>query len=265
MRITFLGTGSAMPTGERAQTGILLEGGDRPLLIDCGSGVLNNLARTDVGYEGVSTVLLTHHHLDHVSDLLALLKARWLAGEDHLEVVGPRGTEDLVEGLLGVHDYLQGRVDPSIREVEPTDGGDVDREAFEVAGYEVRALETRHSMYCLAYRLSIPGEREPDRDPPAFAFSGDTEAFEELVEFADGSAVLAHDCSFPDGVDVDNHPTPSELGRVLAGADAELGRVYLTHCYPHTEGRHDGMLASIAEHYDGDVRFAADVRSLTVE
>ena len=112
MQVTFLGTGAAMPTGDRSQTGLLLAdpGGDSdPLLVDCGSGALGALAATDVGYEAVGSVLLTHHHLDHVSDLLPLLKARWLAGETALEIVGPDGTEALVEDLLAVHDYMQGR------------------------------------------------------------------------------------------------------------------------------------------------------------
>jgi len=257
MQITFLGTGSAMPTGERQQTGLLLEGGDRPLLVDCGSGVLSQLASTDVSYEGVDTVLLTHHHLDHVADLLPLLKARWLAGEETLTVLGPEGTESLVEELLEVHDYLQGRVDLSFREVGPG--------KFSVADYEVSAMETRHSMYCLAYRFAIPREATHDRDPPAFTFSGDTEAFPELIEFADGSAVLAHDCSFPDGVDVDNHPTPTELGEALAAADADVGRVYLTHLYPHTRGRRQGMIQSVQDRWEGDVRLAKDRRELTVE
>ena len=245
MNVTFLGTGSAMPTGERFQTGLLLEGGDEPLLVDCGSGVLHALAATDVGYEGVGTVLLTHHHLDHVSDLMALVKARWLAGEEHLRVVGPPGTGDLLDGLFDVHEYLQGRVDLTVDEVEPG--------TFSLAGFDVEAVETVHSMYCLAYRF--------ERDGSAFTFSGDSEATEAVADLADGSDVLAHDCSFPDEIDVDNHPTPTQLGRVLAGRD--LGRVFLTHLYPHTDGKRDEMLASIGEHYDGEVRFARD--DLTVD
>jgi len=97
-----------------------------------------------------------------------------------------------------------------------------------------------------------------------FAFSGDSEAFEELVAFADGAAVLAHDCSFPDGVDVSNHPTPTQLGRTLAAAEADIGRVYLTHLYPHTRGSHEEMLQSIGDHYDGDVRVARDGLSIDV-
>ncbi|WP_256289604.1 MBL fold metallo-hydrolase [Halobellus inordinatus] len=250
MRLTFLGTGSAMPVPDRVQTGLLLESGDRSLLVDCGSGVLHRLASTDVGYEGVSSVLLTHHHLDHVADLLPLLKARWLAGEEYLEVVGPAGTKSLLDGLLDVHDYLQDRVDLSVREVGPTE--------FSVAGFDVSATEMVHSLDCLAYRFSASdgesdGSSGVSRD---VVFSGDGEAASSLANFADGAAVLAHDCSFPDDVDVSNHPTPSQLGEVLAGHD--IGRVYLTHLYPHTEGRHEEMLASIESQYDGDVCFARD-------
>ena len=174
MRVTFLGTGSAMPAGDRVQTGLLLESNDDTLLVDCGSGVLHGLARTSVGYEGVDTVLLSHHHLDHVSDLMVFLKARWLAGETAMTVVGPPGTGNLVDDLLDVHD-----------------------------------------------------------------------------------------CSFPDDVDVSNHPTPESLGRALGERDADLGLVSLSHLYPHTEGRHEEMLDSIADRYDGDVRVAED--GVTIE
>jgi len=245
MRVTFLGTGSAMPTGERYQTGIVVtdEETERHLLVDCGSGVLHRLQQSGIGYEEISSVLLTHHHLDHVADLLPLLKARWLAGEEHLEVVGPTGTKSLVDDLLDVHDYLQGRVDLRIREVGAHE--------FEVAGFEIEGYETRHSLPCLAYRFG-----------DEFTFSGDSEAFEALANFADGCDVLVHDCSFPDDVDVANHPTPTQLGEALAGSGADIGKVFLTHLYPHTEGRHEEMLQSIEAQYDGDVRFADDLRTV---
>jgi ribonuclease BN (tRNA processing enzyme) len=242
MRLTFLGTGSAMPLPDRAQTGLLLERDDRSLLVDCGAGVLHRLAATDLGYEGVPTVLLTHHHLDHVSDLLALVKARWLAGAGGLEVVGPAGTKALVDDLFDAFEYLDGRVEVRVREVGAHD--------FSVAGFDVSAHGTRHSVDGLAYRFA------GDAGEGDLTISSDTEAFEGLASFADGSAVLVHDCSFPDGVDVSNHPTPAKLGDVLAGHD--YGRLYLTHLYPHTEGTHEEMLASLERRYGGDVRFARD-------
>lgn len=269
MRVTFLGTGSAMPHAERVQTGVLVEtaaGDGRPLLVDCGAGVLHRLSQTDPGYEAVGTVLLTHHHLDHVADLLPLLKARWLAGEESLSVVGPPGTKALVDESLAVHDYLEGRIDLSVREVHP-------ETTFEVSGLRVSARETRHSVQCLAYRFEpmeasgVGGEAggdaggdsaggADDGGSGAFVFSGDSEAFDGMASFADGAAALAHDCSFPDGIDVDNHPTPSQLGEALAGS--EVGRVYLTHAYPHTDGREEEMIESVRAAFDGDVRMARD-------
>ena len=271
MRVTFLGTGSAMPQPERVQTGLLVEaaaGDERPLLVDCGAGVLHRLSQTDPGYEAVSTVLLTHHHLDHVADLLPLLKARWLAGAEHLQVVGPAGTKELLDELLAVHDYLDGRVELGVREIYPD-------ERIELAGLAVESYQARHSVDCLAYRFEPLDDgtetddvdtaaetaddtppAEPAVEPGAFVFSGDSEAFPGLASFADGARVLAHDCSFPDGIDVDGHPTPSQLGAALA--DAEIDRVYLTHQYPHTDGEHDEMVAAVEDQFDGDVRVARD-------
>ncbi len=254
MRLTFLGTGSAMPTGRRVQTGLLLQADGRNLMVDCGSGAIHSLARTSVGYEGVETVLLTHHHLDHVSDLMPLLKARWLAGETDLTVVGPPGTSELVSELLAVHEYMQDRLGLTLRDI------DADAAPVDLAGLSVGAMQTRHSMPCHAYRFS-----DPDGEGPTIVFSGDSEAFSGLVDFADGAAVLIHDCSFPDDVDVSNHPTPTTLGRALSESDADLGRVYLTHFYPHAEGRHEEMLESIGEHYEGDVRIAEDGLTLDFE
>jgi ribonuclease BN (tRNA processing enzyme) len=190
--------------------------------------------------------LLTHHHLDHVADLLSLLKARWLAGEEHLEVVGPHGTKALLDDLLDVFDYLDGRVDLQLREVSA-------EQTFSVAGFDVTAHETRHSVPCLAYRFD-------DR----FGYSGDTEAFPGLANFFDGCAVLAHDCSFPDDVDVSNHPTPTALGETFADADAEVGRLYLTHRYPHTDGREEELCERVSDRSGLDVHIATDGLTVSI-
>ena len=243
MQLTFLGTGSAMPDGNRVQTGLLLEDDDRTLLVDAGSGVLHRLAQTDVGFDGVETVLLTHHHLDHVSDLMPLVKARWLAGEESLTIAGPAGTRDLLDGLFDVHEYMQDRIDLSVREV--------DVGSFELAGFSVDAMATRHSLPGLAYRFDN-----------RLTFSGDSEAFDDLAAFGAVGEVLVHDCSFPDEVDVANHPTPSALGEALAGRDIQ--DLYLTHLYPHTNGKHEEMTESIADSFDGTITVARDGTSVSI-
>lgn len=255
MRLTVLGSGSAMPAPGRVQSGYLLTDADRTLLVDCGSGVLGRLAETDVGYEGVSTVLLTHHHLDHVAALLPLLKARWLAGETHLEVIGPTGTKSLIDGLLEVHDYLEGRIDLALREVPP-------EHPFTAGGFDVVGRSTRHPMSCLAYRLSPPSRETDPTDGPV-TLSGDTEAFDGLARFAAGSDLLVHDCSFPDDVSVSGHPTPTALGASLA--DVDIDTLVCSHLYPHTTGREEEMKACVKRAgFDGVVEMAVDGLTLEV-
>ena len=87
--------------------------------------------------------------------------------------------------------------------------------------------------------------------------SGDSEAFAGLAAFADGSDVFVHDCSFPDDVDVSNHPTPTSLGESLS--DVDVGTVVLSHLYPHTGGREAEMRDAVRDAgFDGDVRVASD-------
>lgn len=255
MKLTVLGSGSAMPVPNRVQAGYLIDDDDRSLLVDCGSGVLQRLAGTQTGYTGVSTVLLTHHHLDHVAALLPLIKARWLAGTEHLEVIGPAGTKSLVDGLLDVHDYLDGRIDLALREVSAG-------RQFTAAGFDVIGRETRHSMTGLAYRVSPPSATDLSPGDGPLTLSGDTEAFAGMAAFADGSDVLVHDCSFPDGTDVSNHPTPTTLGTSLAGTD--IDRLVLSHLFPHTGGNERSMAQSVRDAgFDGVVDVASD--GLTID
>jgi len=241
--VTFLGTGAAMVTGHRYQSGIALTEGDECLLVDCGSGVLHRLEQSDIGYERIDRVLLTHHHLDHVADLLPLMKARWLAGETALEIVGPEGTSALVEGLLDVHDYMRDRIDLSLRDIGPGD--------HVVGPWSIEAVETIHSVTCLGYRFD-------DR----LAISGDTEPSEAVIDLAEGVGIFVHECAFPDDVEVSNHTRPSELGAILA--ERTFGRVYLTHLYPHCEGREGEMTAAVEERADVDCRVAEDLLSVRV-
>ena len=121
MRLTLLGTGSALPSPTRLQTGAIVERAGDTLLVDCGSGITRRLAQATIDYREVDTVLLTHTHLDHVADLPTLAKARLLEGHEAFTVVGPQGTRDVCDALFAV-DELADRLTLSVRELpEGTD------------------------------------------------------------------------------------------------------------------------------------------------
>lgn len=239
MKLTFLGTGSAIPS-ERVQSGLLLE--DDAVMFDVGSGVLHNLNRSDVKVDDVHTVLLTHCHLDHVNDLMSLIKADWLLGRTQLEVYGPPGTFATLSGLFDAYDYLRGKVDVEVNEVTPG-------ASFELGPREVDTLATEHSVESMAYRVD-----------DEFVYSGDTEAFHEMAEFASGCDVLIHECSFPDAIEVGNHTRPSTLAPVLQECDVD--RVYLTHLYPHTRGKEHEMVAKLQPAVEGEVDTAEEMMSI---
>ena len=73
MRLTTLGTGTIALTEERARAGHLVEVDGVRLLLDCGSGVVQRLARHD--WMGITHVALSHFHADHIGDLPTLIFA----------------------------------------------------------------------------------------------------------------------------------------------------------------------------------------------
>ena len=85
MKISFLGTGSATSTVS-AHTAIVFDCDDGTrLLIDTSSGNSVALGGIALGIpvESHNTVLLTHHHPDHIAGLLFVQFSRFLALKDH--------------------------------------------------------------------------------------------------------------------------------------------------------------------------------------
>lgn len=83
IKVTLLGTGVGIPQPGRSQSAILVEA-EKPLLLDCGAGTLLRLDQAGIDVENLEVVLLTHLHLDHVSDLLALANARYPAAASRI-------------------------------------------------------------------------------------------------------------------------------------------------------------------------------------
>lgn len=243
MEVTLLGTGSAVPTGDRYQAGLVVEPTERsaPLLIDCGTGTIHRLAQA--GYETTEfdTVLLTHHHLDHVADLPSLLKARWLCDEPDCTIVGPPGTREYLESFLAV-DSLPERLDVTIRER--------DASRFTLTGFDIATCETEHSATGFAYRID-----------DEFTFSGDTEASEAVATFADGSSVLVHDCAYYDEEE-SNHATPHQLGRMLG--DIDVDHLYLTHFYPKASANASEIRNIVSGYVTASVHIPEDLDTISI-
>lgn len=228
LKVTLLGTGVGIPQPGRSQAAILIEN-EKPLLLDCGAGTLLRLDQAGVNIEALDTVVLTHLHLDHVSDLLALANARYLSQLPGLEVYGPEGTEVYFKIVRSVYPNLE-NMDVSLHEVRPMD-------SFSLSGFDIFAEEAVHSVTALAYRI--------EAEDKVAVYSGDTEPSQRVAALAYGADLLIHECSFPEPFDVTNHSTPRKLANVLLNTDAK--RIVLTHLYPQAMGHEDEMAREVGK------------------
>jgi ribonuclease Z len=228
LKVTLLGTGVGIPQPGRSQAGILVES-DQQILLDCGAGSLLRLDQIGASMESLDTVLLSHLHLDHVSDLLALANGRYLADMPGLEVFGPQGTEDYIRSARLLYPNLS-EMDVAVRELSPMD-------TLALKGFDIFAEEALHSVPALAFRL--------EAEDRVVVYSGDTEPSVRVVALARDADLLVHECSFPEPFDVTNHSTPKKLGSMVR--DCGVKRIVLTHLYPQAAGCEDQMAEQVIE------------------
>ena len=255
MEITFLGTGTGIPQDGRVQSGVLLDTGEDLLLFDCGCGVLGRIYESRHDHTKIDAIVLTHLHLDHVGDVLALIKANWLVGRTDMRLYGPQGTREWFEKTLNVYDYLQNKFEVKITELSPGDEF-VPEGAGGACNCVIRCAKTVHTDNSLAYRIESSGK--------TVVYTGDTEPCDEVMELAEDVDVLIHECSFPLGFPMTNHTTPDMLTLMMEEYPLTAKKLYLTHLYPHMQGRYREAADHIKKYYKGEVVIAKDLMVIEV-
>ena len=164
-RVTLLGTGSPLPTAQHAGPATLVQAGDAVLLVDCGRAVLLRLVAAGVLPAGLSAVLLTHLHSDHITDLNDVITTHWVMTSEPtpLRVIGPPGTQRVVDGVLAMlaldqgyrqahHADLKHPMTVAVTEVEPGEQVTVDGALITVG-----ATDHRPVAPTVGYRIEHAG------------------------------------------------------------------------------------------------------------
>lgn len=102
MQVTLLGTGSPIPSPDRAGPATLVRASVANVLFDAGRGVVTRLAGAQLVPTMLHAVVLTHLHSDHVCDLNDVITTNWVMSPEPraLNIIGPRGTRAFVEATL---------------------------------------------------------------------------------------------------------------------------------------------------------------------
>jgi ribonuclease Z len=271
--ITLLGTGTPMPDPHRAGPATLISAGAEHHLVDAGRGVLMRMAAAGVGAPNLDSVLLTHLHSDHITDLNDVITTRWVMTFEPtpLTIVGPVGTQAVVDHILASlepdigyrmahHQDLDHPPPVTVREVSD---GPVDLPgavAISCAPTDHRPVEPS-----VGFRFEHEGA--------VAVVAGDTVPCEGLDRLCAGADALVHTAIRKDIIEnipmqrmqdtLDYHSSPQEAAETAARAG--VGTLVLTHYVPTIPpGGGDDWRELAAAHFDGSVEVGDDLHRVEV-
>uniref|UniRef100_A0A7S0DNG8 ribonuclease Z n=1 Tax=Amorphochlora amoebiformis TaxID=1561963 RepID=A0A7S0DNG8_9EUKA len=249
--ITFLGTGSAVPTKYRSLSAIhiAMDSSQKGILLDCGEGAYLQIVRAFGTVENARAVLLklecvwiSHMHADHHLGLLNILHKRQEAAKIGGFDIGSKSPIRplLIIGPNGLEKWL--------REFKKCTG--IEMEYTFVCNYTLRHRKPEKITQTVAFkalrdRLGIEylDTVKVDHCPDAWAavightsgwkivYSGDCRPSAELIRVGRGAHVLIHEATFDDSlVDEAYDRKHSTVGEALhVGFQMRAERVILTH------------------------------------
>ncbi len=145
-RVTFLGTGGALPTPHRNPSAIMINREGELILFDCGEGAQQQMMRSKTGMKALSSIFITHFHADHMLGIPGLIQTMSFHGRtEPLKIYGPHWIHEFAR-ILSALGYYKLRFDVNPIELKP--GDIVKRDE-----YSIMALRTEHSVPSIGYAL----------------------------------------------------------------------------------------------------------------
>lgn len=301
LRVTFLGTGGAVPTTRRNTAGVFVNREGDELLFDVGEGTQRQMMRFGTGF-GVDAVFLSHVHGDHVLGLPGLVQT-WGFNDRTapLTVYTPAETTGHVRALL---DAL-GTERPFDLTIEGVRPGEI---ALDQPEYQVRTVAVDHRTTAVGYAL-VEEERKgrfdrqraeelgvppgplfsqlhegqqvelddgtvvepeevvgPTRPGRKLVYTGDTRPTETVVDAASGADLLIHDATFTESeagrARETGHATAREAGQVAA--QAKVAKLALVHVSSRYAGDPSPLRKEATEAYEGSVTVPDDGDEISV-
>ncbi len=282
LTVTLLGTGSPIPSPDRAGPSTLISAGSGPdaehYLVDAGRGVLMRLAACGLGAPNLNAVFITHLHSDHITDLNDVITTRWVMTpiETPLTIVGPVGTQRVVDHILASldpdieyriahHADLQHR--PPVRVIE-VEQGLVELPEGQGGDVVITCGQTDHKPVepSVGFRF--------DLDSVGVVVAGDTVPCEGLDVLCEGAQALVHTVIRKDIISnipmqgmqdtMDYHSSPEQAAQTAAKAD--MATLILTHYVPAMPmgGTEDEWRALAAAHFGGAIELGDDLHTVAI-
>ena len=245
--ITFLGTANAMPDKDHESAHLLVEAGDRVILVDCAGNTVVRLDQGGVELLSLTDIILTHFHPDHVAGLPLLLLDMWLLGRT--APINIYGLHEVIDRALQMMD-LFGWQDwapfyPVSLHRLP------DREQVNIIDTDSVKIWTSlvcHSIPTIGMRMQFPGG--------TLCYSSDTAPSETLARLAEGVDILIHEATG----EGEGHTTPEKAGEIAQQTGS--GKLFLIHYPPKVDLNE--WVAKVQSRFNGDVIPARDWMTINI-
>lgn len=264
--LILLGTGFPRPNPNHAAACTAIVAGERWYVVDAGRGATLRIAATDLRYEQMRAVFLTHLHSDHTAGLPDLFNSSWQFGrkDTPLQLYGPAGTEQLARAMTEffADDIRIRRMQQDLPAGGATIATHIVKEGvvLDDGVCRVTAFVEDHRPVepAFGYRFDCGGK--------SIVVSGDTRPNDNLVKFAKGADVLVMEAYLPeyflkmDSPEVAKklmayHTRAEEAGDVATKAGVKT--LVLTHLIPANA---EGTFAERASaHFRGKVIVGRDL------
>ena len=222
---------------------------------------------------GLSAVLLTHLHSDHITDLNDVITTHWVMTTEptSLLVVGPVGTKRVVDAVLEMlaldqryrndhHADLRYAMELDVREVSPGDGLDVGDARLTVGETDHRPVAPT-----IGYRVEADGR--------SLVVAGDGVPCEGLDRLCAGADAYVQTVIRDDLIrrvpvqrlqDVcDYHSTVAQAAQTAARGG--VGTLAMTHLVPAPPAGDEGEWRDLAaEHFGGTIVAGPDLTTFAV-
>lgn len=216
MKIHFLGTAGAIASKDRDNTALLIELDENLILIDCPGSVVQKIKKLRLDPNGITDVIITHDHTDHVYGLPSLIHSLWLTGRK--SCLNIRGTENVLKTCLNLVDALALRAKKNMFDLNFVPFKDGDR-VIEKGSLRIFVFEVSHSTgsvgICLYY-----GDKK-------VVYSSDTEPCENVEKYAVEANVLIHECGNSSYEHQQGHSNPEEVAN--SALKCRVKQLYLVH------------------------------------
>jgi len=147
LKITFLGTGSAIPTPKKNHVGTLISHASNNILVDCGEGIQRQFKIAKLNPYKLTHILISHWHADHTLGIPGLLETLKMSGYSKtLHIYGPKGTKRNISFFEKI--YGKFKIDYKVHEISK--GKILDEKSF-----YIETLPMSHGIPTNAYSIII--------------------------------------------------------------------------------------------------------------